>query len=89
MEQINKQQTLPATPERPPIGRPLLAAAIIILFFFGGLVTWAALAPLDSAALAPGRVTVASNRKTIQHLELQHQQHIILKQHTLKNIWIL
>jgi HlyD family type I secretion membrane fusion protein len=46
-----------------------LAAAIIILFFFGGMGTWAALAPLDSAALAPGRVTVASNRKTIQHLE--------------------
>ena len=69
MEQINEQQTLPETPERPPVRRPLLAAAIIILIFFGGFGTWAALAPLDSAALAPGRVTVASNRKTIQHLE--------------------
>jgi HlyD family type I secretion membrane fusion protein len=69
MEQINKQQTLPEIPERPPVARPLLAAAIIILIFFGGFGTWAALAPLDSAALAPGRVTVASNRKTVQHLE--------------------
>jgi len=69
MELISKQQAPPQTPDRPPIGRPLLAAAIIILFFFGGLVTWAALAPLDSAALAPGRVTVANNRKTVQHLE--------------------
>jgi HlyD family type I secretion membrane fusion protein len=69
MEQIAKQQTLPEIPERPPVGRPLLAAVIIILIFFGGFGAWAVLAPLDSAALAPGRVTVASNRKTVQHLE--------------------
>jgi len=69
MESIGKLEALPQPDERPPIGRPLLAAAVIILFFFGGLVTWAALAPLDSAALAPGRVTVAGNRKTVQHLE--------------------
>jgi len=38
------------------------------LFFlaFGG---WAALAPLKSAAIAPGVVAVESNRKTIKHLE--------------------
>ena len=69
MEPSNTQQPLPETPERPPVGRPLLAAAIIILVFFGGFGAWAVLAPLDSAALAPGRVTVASNRKTVQHLE--------------------
>jgi len=69
MEPINTPQPLPEIPERPPVGRPLLAAAIIILVFFGGFGTWAALAPLDSAAVAPGRVTVASNRKTVQHLE--------------------
>ncbi|MDX9874763.1 MAG: HlyD family type I secretion periplasmic adaptor subunit [Spongiibacteraceae bacterium] len=41
---------------------------ILILVFgvFGG---WAALAPLDSAALAPGVVTVKSYRKTVDHLE--------------------
>ena len=69
MEPINTQQPLPETPERPPVRRPLLAAVLIILIFFGGFGTWAALAPLDSAAQAPGRVTVASNRKTVQHLE--------------------
>ena len=44
------------------------AAGIIGLFFvvFGG---WAALAPLKSAAIAPGVVAVESNRKTIKHLE--------------------
>ena len=38
------------------------------MFFlaFGG---WAALAPLKSAAIAPGVVAVESNRKTIKHLE--------------------
>lgn len=42
-------------------------AVVLIMFgFFGG---WAFLAPLDSAALAPGVVTVQSYRKTVQHLE--------------------
>jgi len=80
MEQINEQQTLPEIPERPPVGRPLLAAAIIILIFFGGFGTWAALAPLDSAALAPGRVTVDSNRKTIQHLEGGIVKNLLVKE---------
>jgi len=80
MEHIEKQQTLPETPERPPVLRPLLAAVIIILIFFGGLGTWAALAPLDSAALAPGRVTVASNRKTVQHLEGGIVKNLLMKE---------
>lgn len=58
-----------ARPERLPVGKTLLSAVVIILFFFAGLGSWAALAPLDSAALAPARVTVAGNRKTVQHLE--------------------
>lgn len=36
---------------------------------FGGFGLWAALAPLDSAAIAPARVTVEGERKPIQHLE--------------------
>lgn len=42
---------------------------IIVLVVFVGFGGWAATAPIDSAALAPGVVTVAGNRKTIQHLE--------------------
>lgn len=42
---------------------------IILAVVFGGFGSWAALAPLDSAALAPGVVTVKSFRKTVQHLE--------------------
>jgi epimerase transport system membrane fusion protein len=41
----------------------------IVLGVFGGLGGWAALAPLDSAALAPGVIMVESYRKTVQHLE--------------------
>jgi len=42
---------------------------IIVFVTFGLFGTWATFAPLDSAALAPGVVTVQSYRKTVQHLE--------------------
>lgn len=41
----------------------------IILVIFGGFGLWAGLAPLSSAALAPGLVAVESYSKTVQHLE--------------------
>jgi epimerase transport system membrane fusion protein len=41
----------------------------LIVAVFGGLGGWAALAPLSSAAHAPGQVTVENYRKIIQHLE--------------------
>ncbi|WP_077731535.1 HlyD family type I secretion periplasmic adaptor subunit [Methylocaldum sp. 14B] len=42
---------------------------LVVFAIFGGLGTWAALAPLSSAALAPGVITVENYRKTVQHLE--------------------
>ncbi|GLK90818.1 HlyD family type I secretion periplasmic adaptor subunit [Pseudomonas turukhanskensis] len=42
---------------------------LILLATFGVFGGWAAFAPLDSAALAPGVVTVKNYRKTVQHLE--------------------
>lgn len=42
---------------------------IIVILVFGVFGAWAALAPLDSAALAPGVITVETYRKTVQHLE--------------------
>ncbi|GAB3394489.1 HlyD family type I secretion periplasmic adaptor subunit [Azotobacter armeniacus] len=42
---------------------------LIVFVTFGIFGTWAAFAPLDSAALAPGVVTVQTYRKTVQHLE--------------------
>ncbi|AZC31702.1 Type I secretion membrane fusion protein, HlyD family [Pseudomonas chlororaphis subsp. piscium] len=41
----------------------------IVGLTFGLFGTWAALAPLDGAAYAPGVVTVQTYRKTVQHLE--------------------
>lgn len=43
------------------------ALVLIITFVIFG--TWSLVAPLGSAALAPGVVSVESHRKTIQHLE--------------------
>lgn len=42
---------------------------VVVLVFIGGFISWAALAPLDSAMMAPGMIVVESHRKTIQHLE--------------------
>jgi HlyD family secretion protein/epimerase transport system membrane fusion protein len=41
----------------------------VIIAAFGSLVLWSALAPLSSAAIAPGTVVVDSSRKEIEHLE--------------------
>ncbi|WP_370694446.1 HlyD family type I secretion periplasmic adaptor subunit [Pseudomonas sp. FP1742] len=41
----------------------------IVLMTFGVFGTWAAVAPIDGAAYAPGVVTVQAYRKTVQHLE--------------------
>lgn len=61
-------EPMPA-PSRPPIRGLVIAAVATVTVLFGGFGTWAALAPLTSAALAPGIVTVETNRKTIQHME--------------------
>ncbi len=46
-----------------------IAGLLIILALFGGAGAWAAMAELNGAVIAPGRVTVESNRKTVQHLD--------------------
>ncbi len=43
--------------------------ALVSTIVFGGFVLWASLAPLDSAAIAPGVITVESRKKEIEHLE--------------------
>lgn len=48
---------------------PMLYGLVVVLGFFGVFGAWATLAPLDSAAIAPGVVTVTSNRRQVQHLE--------------------
>jgi len=48
---------------------PKLIGYAAILLFFGGFGTWATVATLASAAIAPGLVSPEGNRKTVQHLE--------------------
>jgi HlyD family secretion protein len=47
----------------------LRIGAIVAAVFFVGFLGWAAFAPMDSAAYAPGKVTVAGHRQTVQHRE--------------------
>lgn len=63
---------LPPTQARgdaPRLGRPLVLGVATAATFFGILGLWSALAPLESAVVAPGEVIVESRRKTVQHLE--------------------
>jgi len=60
---------IPASPAPADDRRLRKAGYLIVLAVFGGLGTWAALAPLSSAAHAPGVIAVESYRKTVQHLE--------------------
>jgi HlyD family type I secretion membrane fusion protein len=49
--------------------RPALAGSLSIALFFGGLGTWAGVAPLNGAVVATGVVKVDGNRKSVQHLD--------------------
>lgn len=51
------------------VSKPITIGLVILFLFFGGFLGWAAFAPLGSAAIASGVVSVEGNRKTIQHLE--------------------
>lgn len=53
----------------PDYRRTLRFGVGVLIAFFVGFVGWAALAPLDSAAIAPGQLFVSGNRKQVQHLE--------------------
>lgn len=51
------------------IGRPMRVGLLTLFLVFGVFGVWSVVAPLDSAAHAPGQVTVESYKKVIQHLE--------------------
>lgn len=57
-----------ATPENVARG-PILVGGWLIILVFGFLGLWSAIAPLASAAIAPGKIILSGNKKTIQHLE--------------------
>src|SRR3546814_20291557 len=56
-------------PERPPVGLLLLAGILALAIGVGGFGGWAAYAPFSSAAVDRGVISVAGNRKVVQHPE--------------------
>ena len=75
---INTPGAERAAVDKPAISRPalrrslrgpVLIGATVVLLFFGGVGGWAAVAPLASAAIAPGVISPDGNRRTVQHLE--------------------
>ena len=60
---------LATAPEKPPIGGPAAIGIILILLFFAGFTGWSAVAPLQSAAIALGNVSLETYRKNVQHYE--------------------
>lgn len=73
---MSMQSTPASAAARPPVasgrvddgaGRPMRTGIIVGVLFFGVLGGWAALAPLNSAAIAPGVVIVEGNRQAVQH----------------------
>jgi len=70
-----KTATASSSPKPADVSAPanprawIVTGMLTIVIAFGGFGTWAALASLDSAAIAPGVVVVESDRKSIQHLE--------------------
>ncbi len=58
-----------ASQEKMGVSKPVFVGLFVIALFFGGLGGWAALAPLGSAAIASGVVSVEGSKKTVQHFE--------------------
>ncbi len=52
---------------------------IMLLITFGVMIVWSCLAPLKSAVIANGQISVASKNKTVQHLDGGEVKHIAVK----------
>ncbi len=58
------------SPEPESVARgPIIFGMLLIFLLFGIFGIWSTIAPIDSAAVATGKVIVDSNKKTIDHLE--------------------
>ncbi|MYA36606.1 MAG: HlyD family type I secretion periplasmic adaptor subunit [Gammaproteobacteria bacterium] len=68
---MNRVELLPAAQPKASssIKTPVRVGLTIFTLVFGVFGGWAALAPIDGAAYAPGQVKVESQNKSVQHLE--------------------
>ena len=60
----------------------LIVGLLLIAVFIGGFGSWAALAPLESAAIALGEIIVEGNRRSVEHLEGGIVKEILVKDGT-------
>lgn len=54
---------------RPDIRHDIIFSFIVLIIFFGILGFWAGFAPLETAAIANGKIIISGYQKDIQHLE--------------------
>ena len=69
---IAAKQPAPRPPESSSVEDPrriIRQGLIIIALFFGVLGIWAAVGSISGAVVAPGKVKIDTERKTVQHLE--------------------
>lgn len=59
---------------------PILFGMLMAILLFGVFGLWSVLAPINSAAIAPGKVNLDSNKKTIDHLEGGIVKEILVKE---------
>jgi HlyD family type I secretion membrane fusion protein len=62
----------------PGVRMLVVSGLLVVAAMVGGFAAWSMLAPLESAAVAPGSVSVEFNRKTIKHLEGGIVRHILV-----------
>ena len=79
----NALKSAPATLAATSLGdhrRFARIGAVAVTLCFGGFGGFAALAPIDSAAIAPGQVAVDTSKKPLQHLEGGIVREILVKE---------
>lgn len=75
----NSEQTMTAPAVETSMESPKRIGLLIFFLVFGVFGVWAAVAPIDGAANAPGTVIVRSNRQVVQHLEGGIVQEILVR----------
>ena len=66
--------------KEPKNKRIRLIGFAIVALFLGGMTLWSTLAPIDSATLAQGKLTVRGDRRTVQALESGKIAKILVKE---------
>jgi HlyD family type I secretion membrane fusion protein len=69
--------------DEPKNRRIRVVGFLVLLAFLGGMTLWSTLAPIESATMADGRLTVEGNRRTVQAVEQGKISRILVKEDEL------